>query len=100
MILKISVRQNKCQLYWRYFDKPTKSVNDRFIGFFQPDGLDAQSIVNCMTTALNDHNISFEKCIAQAYDGASLMSVILEGSKRKYKKLFLMRYIYIVKRIV
>ena len=52
----------------QYFDKYAKSVNECFIGFFQPDDLDAQSLVNCMTTALNNHSISFEKCIAQSYD--------------------------------
>ena len=73
----------------RYFDKSAKSVNERFIGFFQPDGLDAQSLVHYMTTALNDHNISFEKCIAQSYDGTSLMSGDIGGVRKKIQEITL-----------
>ena len=45
----------------RYVDTYTKSVNERFIGFFQPDGLDAKSLVSCISSALNEHNVKFEK---------------------------------------
>ena len=66
----------------RYFDTFKKFVNERFIEFFQPDGLDAKSLVSCTSAVLNEHNIKFEKCIAQSYDGASVMSGDVGGVKR------------------
>ena len=46
----------------RFFDKSTNSINERFLGFFQPSGLDAQSLVNCINEALN--NITLTLTIA------------------------------------
>ena len=58
----------------RYFDKSTNSINERFLGFFLPNGLNAEWLVNCITEALNKLNVNINNCIAQAYDGASVMS--------------------------
>ena len=81
----ISVIQNICQLYCAILINPQNQSMD-FNGIFQTDGLDAQSLVNCMTTALNDH-ISFEKCIAQSYDGASLMNRDKGWVKKKIQEI-------------
>ena len=67
----------------RYFDKSNNSIIERFLGFFQPNGLDAESLVICITDALKKHNVNINNCIAQAYDGASVMSGDIGGVQRK-----------------
>ena len=71
----------------RYFDKSNNSIIERFLGFFQPNGLDAESLVICITDALKKHNVNINNCIAQAYDGASVMSGDIGGVQRKIQEL-------------
>jgi hypothetical protein len=76
-------------LILRYVDKHG-DVFERFWGFFNPNGQDANSITQCIQTELHKilPNKDNDKLIAQAYDGASFMSGATNGVQAKIRSIY------------
>jgi hypothetical protein len=56
----------------RYVHK--SEIRERFVGFIDLHKFDAQSITENILQILKDLGINVSNCVAQAYDGASVMS--------------------------
>ena len=62
-------------------------VKERFLQFVDVHELDAESLSNVITTALTQNGIDITKCVAQCYDGASVMSGRLHGVQQRVREL-------------
>ncbi|KAL3243420.1 hypothetical protein MRX96_020575 [Rhipicephalus microplus] len=60
------------------------AVFERFLGFCNAEQLDAKSLLSYVKETLNRCGIDSQLCIAQTYDGASVMS----GTSRGVQALF------------
>ena len=49
-------------------------IHERFLQFIDTHEFDAQALSNEISTCLNEKNFDLTRCIAQCYDGASVMS--------------------------
>ena len=63
------------------------NVYERFIGFVHISNLDAGSLVEYISTTLGACSISFDDCISQCYDGASVMSGSCTGVQQRIREL-------------
>ncbi|XP_065323035.1 uncharacterized protein LOC135930181 [Gordionus sp. m RMFG-2023] len=68
----------------RYVDK-TKTPKESFISFQKVEDLDAESLTKTLITTLNNNSIN-AICVAQAYDGASVMKGHLAGVQERYRQ--------------
>ncbi|XP_065318813.1 zinc finger MYM-type protein 1-like [Gordionus sp. m RMFG-2023] len=68
----------------RYVDK-TKTPKESFIPFQKVEDLDAESLTKTLITTLNNNSIN-AICVAQAYDGASVMKGHLSGVQERYRQ--------------
>lgn len=50
------------------------SVHEEFVGFTSAETLDAAGLCSYICSALRDAGLDIQNCIAQSYDGASVMS--------------------------
>ena len=50
------------------------TVHERFLGFYDTQDVNAASITALIVSALHDHGLNIQDCIAQCYDGAAVMS--------------------------
>lgn len=63
-------------------------IKERFLGFILlKDLIDAQSLCNTIHTFLVSINLDITKCIAQIYDGASVMSGCNNGVQAEIREL-------------
>ncbi|KAF0741259.1 zinc finger MYM-type protein 1-like [Aphis craccivora] len=62
-------------------------IKERFLGFILLKDLDAQSLYNTIHKFLVSINLDITKCIAQSYDGASVMSDCNNGVQAKIREL-------------
>lgn len=62
-------------------------IKERFLGFILIKNLDAQSLCDTIHTFLVNINLDITKCIAQSYDGASVMSGCNNGVQSKIRLL-------------
>lgn len=69
----------------RYVHNTT--VMDSFLGFAKATGLDAQSLSDTISRMLKTNQIDIENCVAQCYDGASVMSGCVAGVQAKIRLL-------------
>lgn len=56
-----------------------KQIKERFLGFIDVHNLDAASLANTIEKFLEDNRLPVQKCVSQAYDGASVMSGCNKG---------------------
>ncbi|XP_065318894.1 uncharacterized protein LOC135926889 [Gordionus sp. m RMFG-2023] len=68
----------------RYVDK-TNTPKEFFISFEKVVDLNAESLTKTLISTLNNNSIN-AICVAQAYDGASVMKGHLSGVQEKYRK--------------
>lgn len=61
-------------------------VNKRFFGLSKLDGFDAESITDALEKMLKSNGIDDLNCVAQAYDGASVMSGSVGGVQALFRK--------------
>ena len=62
-------------------------VNQRFVGFFRPEALDAQGILDTVVNGLKDRNVWHEdKIVAVGCDGASTNLGVKKGMVALLKK--------------
>lgn len=62
------------------------SVHEEFIGFTPATALDAESIIDFIISKISKWGIRIENCVAQAYDGASVMSGTLSGVQTRTRE--------------
>lgn len=62
-------------------------ITEKFIAFKEADGLDAKSLMNLIKETLSKFSININNCIAQCYDGASVMSGSLSGVQTRFRQL-------------
>lgn len=61
-------------------------VHERFLGFHPAEKLDASSLVSYIKLTLTKCQIDLHNCVAQAYDGANVMSGSCNGVQALFKK--------------
>lgn len=61
-------------------------IKDAFLGFVHADKLNAESLTGIIKDTLLTHGLKLENCVAQAYDGASVMSGNLSGVQSRFKQ--------------
>ncbi len=57
-----------------------------FLNFTPADGLNADSLLQCIKRTLSQCNIDVSACIGQCYDGAVVMSGCNNGVQEKFRK--------------
>ncbi|XP_067645108.1 zinc finger MYM-type protein 6-like [Eurosta solidaginis] len=81
------ISTRKCLvLLVRYFDRISRTINDRFLTLIELVQADAESIYQSIKSFLDDNNIPLENLIGLATDGASKMAGELNGLKTKFGK--------------
>lgn len=79
-------RDNSCSeqlsVCIRYVSSVTGSVVERFLGFHALTELSAESLSSDILCLLRNIGLSIDKCVAQAYDGASVMSGVKNGVQK------------------
>lgn len=77
-------KKEQISIVLRYLNKDT--IHEEFLDFVPADGLDAQSLLTTVTQTLAKCNIDKNVCIAQCYDGASVMSGCNNGVQEKFRQ--------------
>lgn len=62
------------------------NVMEEFLNFTPADGLDADSLLQCIKRTLSHCNIDVNACIGQCFDGAAVMSGCNNGVQEKFRK--------------
>ena len=62
-------------------------VYERFLGFYDTQKVDAENLTSLIIQALLDHGLNIHDCIAQYYDGASVMSGEHSGVQRRIQNI-------------
>jgi hypothetical protein len=79
-------RDNSCteqmSLCIRYVLDTTGVIVERFLGFMPLEQLSAESLTGTITQFLAGVGLSIKQCIAQSYDGASVMSGVKNGVQK------------------
>ncbi|CAF3499847.1 unnamed protein product [Rotaria socialis] len=78
----------------RYVDAENE-IHEHFMGFIKLDQLDAKSLSEKLFEFLQKYEIPIENCIAQCYDGASVMSGSQAGVQTLMRQNYMPRGIYI-----
>ena len=61
------------------------AITERFLGFTNMHELDAGALTEKIVSVLTDQGIDIKKCIAQCYDGASVMSGKRSGVQARFR---------------
>lgn len=70
----------------RFVDEEGK-VTESFLGLSKLKGFDAKSITDAIEELLQSHSLGGLLCVAQAYDGASVMSGEVRGVQARFREL-------------
>uniref|UniRef100_A0A667Y0C5 HAT C-terminal dimerisation domain-containing protein n=1 Tax=Myripristis murdjan TaxID=586833 RepID=A0A667Y0C5_9TELE len=65
---------------------PQGLVKERFLGFSQLDAFDAKTITDTIEQQLEKHGVRHLTCVAQSYDGASVMSGAVRGVQVRFRE--------------
>ncbi len=65
---------------------PEGRIKESFLGFSKLFGFDAQSITDAIEQTLKSHKIDHIMCVAQAYDGAAVMSGAVRGVQVRFRE--------------
>lgn len=68
-------------VHLRYVRKT--EVVERFIGFFKPKDLDGTAISDGIIAVVQRGDFDFDRCVAQSFDGAQVMSLSADGIKSR-----------------
>ncbi|KAJ8928697.1 hypothetical protein NQ314_018707 [Rhamnusium bicolor] len=68
----------------RYYFNGT--IYERFLGFICAEKLDARSLFSYVEKILGMRDIDMNYCVCQTYDGASVMSGVLNGVQALFTK--------------
>lgn len=71
------------------------TVKERFLQFVDVHELDASSLANVIISTLTEIGLDITKCVAQCYDGASVMSGKLSGVQARVREMCGTACIYI-----
>lgn len=63
------------------------SVWEKPLGTFHMKKVDAESLTTAINKAVLENNLAWDKCVAQCYDGASVMSGSLRGVQARIKEI-------------
>jgi hypothetical protein len=66
---------------------PDGTVWEKPLGTFHMEKVDAQSLATAVNNAVLENKLSWDKCVAQCYDGASVMSGSLRGVQARIKEI-------------
>jgi hypothetical protein len=69
----------------RYVNKTACKILERFLGFASLNVLSAESLTSTITDFLSNVGLDVKKCIAQSYDGASVMSGVSNGVQKQIR---------------
>ena len=61
-------------------------IVERFIGFFQLEKFDARAITDSIRAQVERCGVSLRNCVAQSYDGASVMSGDISGVQSRIRE--------------
>ena len=78
-------RMEQLSLCLRYVHPQDHTVKERFVGFTDCHELDASSLAQKIMDGVERLGIDIKKCIAQCYDGASVMSGQSRGVQKKIR---------------
>ncbi|XP_037531372.1 zinc finger MYM-type protein 1-like [Nematolebias whitei] len=70
----------------RYLQPDSEKVVEEFLHFTPAEGLDADSLFDCIKMTLSRCNIDINCCVGQCYDGAAVMSGCNNGVQEKLRK--------------
>lgn len=70
----------------RYVVPATGITKEHFIGFIDLQSFNAESITESLQNFLRENGLDNVHCVAQAYDGASVMSGVSGGVQAKFQK--------------
>ncbi len=72
---------------WQYvhYVTPEGRIKESFIGFSKLFGFDAQFITDTIEQTLKSHKIDHLICVAQASDGATVMSGAVRGVQARVR---------------
>lgn len=65
---------------------PEGRIKESFLGFSKLFGFDAQSITDAIEQTLKSHKMYHIMCVAQAYDGAAVMSGAVGGVQARFRE--------------
>ena len=81
-------KKEQISIVLRYLNYDEKDhqyhIHEEFLHFIPADGLDAQSLLESVKQTLAKCNIDKNDCIAQCYDGASVMSGCNSGVQERF----------------
>ncbi|CAF1444319.1 unnamed protein product [Rotaria sordida] len=69
----------------RYYDQKTNDIREDFLTFIETVSCTGETIANIVLDYLTTHNLPFDNCVGQAYDGASNMAGIYRGCQALIK---------------
>ncbi|CAF4623828.1 unnamed protein product, partial [Didymodactylos carnosus] len=69
----------------RYYDKKTNDIREDFLTFIETVSCTGETIANIILDYLTTHNLPFDNCVGQAYDGGSNMAGIYRGCQALIK---------------
>ena len=83
-------KKEQISIVLRYLNYDEKDhqyhIHEEFLHFIPADGLDAQSLLESVKQTLAKCNIDKNDCIAQCYDGASVMSGCNSGVQERFRQ--------------
>lgn len=80
------MKQQTYQIGNTYFDKVSKTINDKFLALLELVQVNAEAIYQAITTFLETSSIPINNLIGLATDGASTMAGEINGLKSKLKR--------------
>lgn len=83
-------RDNSCReqmsVCVRYFSKSASKIEERFLGFTALASTSAAALASVVKDFISGVGLSLNNCVAQSYDGASVMSGVNKGVQAKIRE--------------
>ena len=79
-------KKEQLSLCLRYVNKQLE-VNERFVGFSDLCDLDAKALAEKIVARLQVLGLDIKQCVAQCYDGASVMSGQVSGVQQRLREI-------------
>ena len=81
-------RKEQLCIILRYFDAVENQIKERAIGTFHMKLLDSESLTRAIQEQIGLLGLDMNNCVAQCYDGASVMSGAVSGVQARIRELY------------
>ena len=85
---KDSSKKEQLCILLRYFDAVDNQIKERAIGTFHMKRLNSESLAHAIQEHIAALGIDMKNCVAQCYDGASVMSGSVSGVQTRIRELY------------